>query len=466
MVGVRGAKGIAAVAVVLATFIACRQIVDYRSEPSAAALAATDAGVDSSADASAACGFGYGTSRCASCVSANCCKASAACATNPACAPYASCVAACSGDPACRAQCALEFPPGNSNETPALSACLAAQCESACGLTCGGVTNALSYGGVPPDAATACQNCVATNGCEVARTCGASVDCAAERLCKGVCATFDCAEACANADDAGYPAAIGLASITRGPCAGACARGADWSCVGHRNWPLPKPTADTVTMTIQVKDYTSGSLRSGVDVKVCDRNDVDCTSWLARGVTDTTGIVVLHVPNRVDMGFLGLDGYLQLTSPEIVSDMLYWGFPLSEPDYALTDAPASGWNASLRVFTLEELNQLGSSLGIPYDPSLSLLIALVNDCEFRAAPDVEVKTNPGTPTVKEFYGLSTTETATDPTYFSATFIGVPVGSIEVVATPRALNQPSSRETVNVRAGWVTGVMMAPTPSVP
>ena len=354
--------------------------------------------MDAGVDTGAACGLEYGTRSCASCVSAHCCPESSACAADPACAPNAACVGACAGDPTCRARCTLDSPPGNSTEGPALTACLAAQCEGECGLTCGGVSNGSSYGGVPPDAAAACQGCIAANGCDEARACGASVDCDALRLCTGVCATFDCLEACDSAHDAGLALESALANITGGPCAVACARGADWSCVGHRSWPRA-PSSDTVTMTIQVKDYGSGSTLPGVDVSVCDRNDVDCSSAVAHGSTDATGSVVLQVPNRVDMGFMGLDGYVQVLSPDdavagpkIVPYLYYWGFPLSEPEFAQTDAPA--WNASLRVLTRDELDQLGTSVGVPYDPTSSLLVAFPTDCESRVAPGVEITTVP------------------------------------------------------------------------
>jgi hypothetical protein len=244
----------------LASSFACRQVVNFREEPPALAPASVDAGPDASADATAvmgsACGLGHGTTRCASCVSAHCCPESAACAANPACAPFATCVGACAGDPTCRAQCWLDFTPGKSKEGPALSACLVAQCENACGLTCGGVANPTSYGGVPPDAAAACQNCIVANGCDQARQCGASADCESLRLCAGICFTPDCLQACHGSDDAGVPPELALAQITGGVCANACARGADWACVGHVSWPRPAP--GDLTLTIQVKDYIHG----------------------------------------------------------------------------------------------------------------------------------------------------------------------------------------------------------------
>lgn len=105
---------------------------------------------------------------------------------------------------------------------------------------------------------------------------------------------------------------------------------------------------------------------------------------------------------------------------------------------------------------------LGTSLGVPYDPAASLLIAFVPDCESHFASGVQITTNPPYPNVHEIYGLSRTLTTTDGNGF-ATFAALPTGSIDVIAAPLALGKPSSRQTVNVRPGWVTDVGMFPTP---
>ena len=45
----------------------------------------------------------------------------------------------------------------------------------------------------------------------------------------------------------------------------------------------------------------------------------------------------------------------------------------------------------------------------------------------------------------------------------ATFINVPAGLVDVVATPLALGKTSSHQSVIVRPGWITAVDMLPTP---
>ncbi len=450
-----------AVAVAIASLFACRQIADFRDEPSAARTG-TDAGPDAAADPGVACGFGYGTSRCASCVHANCCPESSACATSPKCAPYASCVGACAGDPACRAQCALDSPPAESTEVPALTACLAAQCESECGLTCGGIVNATSYAGVAPDAAAGCQSCILANGCDVAHACGASTECDALRLCIEPCVTPDCSEACRDKHDAGVPLAVAVSSIAGGACTGVCGRGADWTCVGQFGWT--RPESAMVTLSIQVEDYiNTAKTFAGVDVRVCDRKDVNCTiaSSMAHGTTDATGSVVFEIPNPENSIFLGLDGYIQLQSPDIVPWLYYWGFPLSKAAYTLVDSPSS--QLGVKVLTPDDANNLFSQAGSTFDPSASTLVAIATDCEFRLAPEVLVATDPPYLTVPETYDLSKSNTSTGMRGLAA-FAGLPAGSIDVIATPLALgNKPSSRQMVTIRPGWVTAVTMLPTP---
>jgi hypothetical protein len=278
------------------------------------------------------------------------------------------------------------------------------------------------------------------------------------RLCSSVCTTWDCFEACDSASDAGVALAVALGKVTAGPCTGACARGADWSCVGRVGWP--KPTSDTVRMTIQVKDFETGSIFYGVDVKVCERTDVNCDNPRAQGTIGLSGSVVLQFPNPLDFKGLGLDGYVQLQSPEFLPWLFYWGFPLSEPELVLADSPL--WGLTIRVLTLNEASAVGTSLGGSYDPGKSLLIATVHDCESHIAPGVQVTTNPADPDAGEFYGLSPTLTATDG-YGFATFAGLPTGSVDVIATPLALGKTSSRQTVTLRHGWVTAPIMLPTP---
>jgi hypothetical protein len=176
---------IGAPACLLTGLLCCRQVVGITDSPQKELT-------------STVCGLSYGTSACASCVSASCCRESAACSEEPACAAYESCLGGCDGDPKCRAQCTLDNPGAVSGAVSALSACLAGKCESACALTCGAVAEYFT----PPDASAPCDKCFEST-CDQTRACASAVDCDAYTRCFVACPTPDCREACAAAHDAG-----------------------------------------------------------------------------------------------------------------------------------------------------------------------------------------------------------------------------------------------------------------------
>jgi hypothetical protein len=225
-----------------------------------------------------------------------------------------------------------------------------------------------------------------------------------------------------------------------------------------------------VTLTLTVQSYfQEGVMLPGVDVALCDRQDVTCAHPKASGTTDPAGGVVLEFPNVANLSMLGLDAYLQLRTPDdaeaaakIVPWLYYFGFPLSQPQYVATDSPSA--TLAIRVETIDDANRLAASVGITYDPSAGYLIAIPTDCEFRRASGLRVTTDPSYPMVQTIYGLDRSNTSTDAVTGFASFVGLPAGSVDVIATPLALgNKPSSRETVNVRSGWTTAVTMLPTP---
>src|SRR5258708_26682912 len=138
----RARRGVLPFCCVLASH-ACRQSVGF-DEPRSH---------DAAADVQV-CALPYGTLACASCAKERCCGESLDCASEATCAPYETCAGACAGDPTCRAQCAVDHPPGTSTQGSALAACLVTHCEAACALPCGSL-----FYSVPPNAAPACEAC-------------------------------------------------------------------------------------------------------------------------------------------------------------------------------------------------------------------------------------------------------------------------------------------------------------------
>jgi hypothetical protein len=414
----------------------CRQIVGFdHGEP------ASKAG---------ACNLPYATRDCAACVETSCCAESTACAQDVTCARHAKCVGACGEDPQCRAQCALASPPASSSAGPALAVCLTLQCENACGLGCGLTIH--DYGDVPPETARDCHECIASKGCESERACAASVDCDAFKRCASACRTQDCKQACLAAHEASGPLLLSGASFLGAPCATSCAVGSDWSCVGHVSWPKPK--SDTVTLTVVANDPVAGKTVEGLQVSACSRSDFTCEHPLASGTTDDKGRVVLTCPNKGTTTFFGFDGYVQLISDQI-HQLTIWGHPLSEAQAA---RDTSLFSNVFAVLTPEELRTLG---GVPPDSDHGIIVAGALDCQQWNASEVEFTLDPPAD-VAPVYGFIPSLTATNSGGY-ASFSHVRPGVVEVIATPKALGRPSSRQSVLVRAGWVTGIVMLPTP---
>ena len=408
------------------------------------------------------CGLPYGTNTCASCVNTSCCAESTACSSDPLCSPFATCLGGCKGDPACRSQCLLDTHPGPGSSFPALGACLASSCETECGLTCGGLALVTQ-----PDAATSCQSCLVPSGaCGIERACATSVACqAVYEECAFACATFDCAQDCiiaqgeftATGQNTDGGTWLPFVQDLEGDCAEACASGRYWPCLGHTSWPQVQP--QEVDVTLVATDSVSSAPLEAVDVYVCNGDDPDCTmpGPLAHGETDETGTVELRFRDDPTPLDLGLQGFLQMSSPSVVPALLYWGFPLSEATVPLR------WT----LFSGSGIASITAPFDVTQDPGLGVILAYVGDCIFDRAPGVKVAldvTADGGEPVREFYGMTDpTATETDPTGL-VFFFNVPAThSAEVTATPAGYSEPSSKVSVQVRAGSITGVLMYPTP---
>jgi hypothetical protein len=143
----------------------CRQLVGIGDSPPTAL------------DAGPACGIAPAAGSCETCLEAQCCAEATACSGSAACITLETCLGACGGDPSCRAQCAVTYPPGQDLTVPALEACLV-QCEPACGVACGGIAEF-----APPGAAAACERCVKGAACSDIAQCMADPYCQAIAWC-------------------------------------------------------------------------------------------------------------------------------------------------------------------------------------------------------------------------------------------------------------------------------------------
>jgi len=449
----RGVGGIGLAGLAIATAVlACRQLVGITDNPP------TDL-------TSTLCGLPYGTNACASCVSASCCAESSACAQDPVCTAYEGCLGQCNGDPKCRSEC-TSYPVTTASDVSALSACLASKCESACGLTCGGIANLVTE---PPSAAS-CQSCIEATPsiCADARAWGTSVEGDAYWRCALACPTPDCRLTCATDHDAGAALFSPFLGDFAGLCAGPCAYGGYWACVGHVNWPAAKST--TYTLSTPVVDYSTGKAVPGLDVSMCTGGggnlgcpcDPSSPTLVGHGQTDDAGILTLQVQQVIGANRIAATVCMEVTSPTLstMPDFEYTGYPVSEQSVVISAANAP--SLAPEVITPAEFAIATAPYQAMPDTARGFVGAFVFDCLGFPAPEVTVTTDGTDPLVSVKYSLGGDAGATG-SGGRAFVYHVPPGFLTLTATPLTLRKPVAVSSVNVAAGTVTGVEMYPYP---
>jgi hypothetical protein len=465
---------------------ACRQAIDgdkYYGAPAAVSSAASDGGVTGGEEAgrdatstdatmeAASCGMPYGAGTCGSCAATSCCTELAACALSPACSAYEACLGGCNGDAGCWAQCTIDHPVGQSPEVSELSACLASNCETTCGLLCGAVAGYVA----DPQRAGECQSCIEGNACVDARHLGISVDGDAYWRCVLANSTEDLRQLCAIEHPAGAALFASFKSDWSGKCSKDCGYGSYWSCVTSANnvgWPIADGGMVTTTFRVVYFVPNSGTSSSlspveGASVAVCTGcpcGDGRMPTPLDQSTTDDAGIVTLKYANQLDLGH-GLNGCFDVTAPDIAELYVYWDYPVTvgaddsmDPtDYInalrTTDVPQLLLDEGVDAASLvEDLATRGE------------VAAVVKDCLGNPAPGVTLSIDTSDPATRVFYGrdLSSGAMATD-IDGTGGFYNVPPGTHVITAQPANLAQPSNRFQVYVNPGVVTETQIYPMP---
>ena len=425
-------------------------------------------------DQAPTCGIAFPTA-CESCAERSCCDEASACANSPSCKLAANCLAECEGDAVCRTDCTVKFPGNDSALAAELAACLSGSCEKPCKLTCGALPGLVSSA-----ASEGCQDCLANYHCGPQQACAANVDCQLYVACRRGCVTADCIGSCSIRRTPEADICYGGCSVTdcvrpcssefdevvnlyaalydstaSSECAKLCQSGGDWSCVGEISWPHVEARERSLTVGFSPRLPTTS--RQGIKVKMCVRGDEECGAPIDSAYSDADGIVRLVDSTGATNGVgNGLDGFLKLSSAEIYPTKVYWGFPLSKKNGAL--------GTSVPIFEPAALYFLLGDEAL--DPTRGMIGAIVVDCAGVAASDVEVDLGTDEPGVQRLYGRNTAA-ATEATKTDQTgtvfFTHVPVGKQTLTVTPNATGRASSVFQVDVRAGTLTEVGLAPTP---
>jgi hypothetical protein len=340
----------------------------------------------------------------------------------------------------------------------ALDACLATNCAVECNLACGSFAGYVSEPGI----ASACDACVTGHGdaCAAAAACAESVDCDSYTHCRRACVTGDCIGACGPppVDTTVFSPAY---SLVEKYCATECRVGDQWYCAGHFTWPTA--LSATRRFTFSLTDALGTGPIAGAEVKLCDPGNTRCDPAIDHGTTDASGSATLTDNTTINGNNLGLDGYIDVSSQHDVMGLslfptiIYWGFPLSEANGRLGEP--------IPLFSAAGLAGLTQFNGLSLRADRGHVAVVALDCFGYQAAGVtfSLVASDGS-TMSPFYVAGTALSSTGGTdgTGSAFFLNVPPNDATVSAMPSGATVAASTQRVNVRAGILTEVSMAPT----
>lgn len=315
--------------------------------------------------------------------------------------------------------------------------------------TCGGVP-VLGPQGKSVDAK--CLACTDTKCCAEGTACGANAECKAMRDCYVGCnRESKCLDACIAAHPDGDKADLAFSTCRRTSCASDCA---SWACLGSVTWPAP--TVATAELTLTLNEFRTGMPVSGATVKVCKLDDAACASPTSTGTTGADGTVKVTVNTAPS----GVDGYFEISSPDLVTILSYVRF--MDPKQFIVDGTLFPI-----VFSKDTFATLAAFGDVTPDPARGHVGFLSRDCSSTSAPGVSASLSTADASSKLFYitpdGLpSSTITETTTAAFGA-FVNVPAGATKITGTLAATSKKLGSVDVQVRAGAFTTVNLVPSP---
>jgi hypothetical protein len=397
-----------------------------------------------------ACGLQARAGDCRSCVATHCCHEATVCSQDRACAAEESCGLGCGSDYACRAKCWVDHQLGPPEDRAAFEACIAKDCNEACGMECG-----IAIAFTAPDAAQGCSDCLARN-CGATETCTADYSCQLVAHCVASCFTPDCRTACFQGD--GGSLFIAQAIQVGLQCLQQCDLGDLWSCVGTVSYPLTVPGPADITLTIT--DSQTNAPLPNLTVRACQSGtDRSCSVPAGMGTTNSNGVVTLKLPTVASAGW-GFLGYFDITFPTQPSGSQEYLFFLS---YPLSVEHAK---LGISIYSPPELqNFLASAAYMPL-PMRGNLLVVAADCLTIPAPNVTFDASGTDDKTQEVYQqgslLNAKATSTDRSG-AVMFLNAPAVPITVVAKPASLGGAiSSKVDVFVKEGALSIVQAIPT----
>ena len=227
-----------------------------------------------------------------------------------------------------------------------------------------------------------------------------------------------------------------------------------WGCLGSVVEAMPDKT-QKVALSVRLAFAGDKSPVVGVNVDVCDKLDIDCTGKnpdSPKGLkSGPDGIVSFKVAQ-------GFDGFVRLTSPDIIDSRIFVGRPIITPPSI----------KEVRLLSKNDYSTLANLAKETADPTRGTSILLAVDCQglpvggasFQS-PSIDTKS-------REFYLINPAPTTppsatqTDVDGFGG-FFNMPVGT-SVARSFRASDGTFVGESsFHILAATISYVQIAPTP---
>ncbi len=227
-----------------------------------------------------------------------------------------------------------------------------------------------------------------------------------------------------------------------------------WDCLGTVCWGAPPEGVTQAPITVRAVDHLQSTNVPDVTIKLCGEGDTACATPVATVVTDSFGRADLTIPLHPWHGFRG---HLELTGADKVPTIVHLNPPI------VGNTPQ--WQVG--VFNLGQLDLVARIAGAEeLKPSRGHIGALVEDCAGNPSSGVVFSLD----NVDEFTSWAylinnipdNTATQTDRTGAVGFFNARP-GVAYLTATRIAGSQFIGRVPVLIREGWVTTLVVPPTP---
>jgi hypothetical protein len=195
---------------------------------------------------------------------------------------------------------------------------------------------------------------------------------------------------------------------------------------------------------------------AGITMKICDVQNPAVCNPFDQATTDDYGTATLTLLQ--DPGLPATPSYFEYSAPNILTELIYQGFPFSERvatfgGVAVLDAPG--------------LDALAAQAGVTIDQTRGVLSMTTGDCDGVPAPGVSfTATGIDEKSMLVYYsnGEFTAQAHETDAHGQGVYLNVPPGTVTVTAFPKSLQgKPSGQVTVSVRAGALTFAFADPQP---